>query len=86
MTSCSLLFLEIVERSRGKKQVLILFLSAGALWSIWKSRKKIVTSPVALIYKMLMLSKSWRPLLKPKLIPMADEMMNLISAKAASAI
>jgi len=58
----------------------------SALWSIWKSRKKIVTSPVALIYKMLMLSKSWRPLLKPKLIPMADEMMNLISAKAASAI
>jgi hypothetical protein len=48
--------------------------------------KKIVTSPVALIYKTLMLSKTWRPLLKPKLKPMADEMINRISTNTVSAM
>jgi hypothetical protein len=45
---------------------------------------KIMSSPVALLYKTLMLTKTWRPLLKPKLIPMADEMMNKILANVAS--
>jgi len=85
-TSCLSLFLEIVEKSRGKKQMLIIFLSAGALWSLWKSRnnlvfnEKVMASPVVLIHKMLMLIKSWRPLLKTKMKPTADDMMNLISA------
>jgi hypothetical protein len=48
--------------------------------------KKIVTSPVALIYKTLMLSKTWRPLLKPKLKPMAEEMINRISTNTVSAM
>ena len=72
--------------------MLILFLSAGALWSVWKSRndlvfnKKVMVSPVVLIHKTLMLIKSWRPLLKTKMKPMADDMLNLISANTASAL
>jgi len=48
--------------------------------------KKVLSSPVALVYKTLMLTKTWRPLLKPKLKPMAEEMINLISDNAASAM
>ena len=48
--------------------------------------KKTMTSPVAIIYKILMLVKSWRPLLKPKLKPMVNEMINLVASNAAVAM
>ena len=60
------------------------------MWTIWKPWndvvfiKKVLHSPVAIIYKTLTLVKAWRPLLKPKLKPMAEEMINLVSANAAS--
>jgi hypothetical protein len=67
-----------------------LFICAGALWSIWKARndvvfnKRTVSSPTAQIHKTLMLVKTCSPLLKPKLKPMAEEMVQLLSARAAS--
>jgi len=48
--------------------------------------KKVLSSPVALVYKTLMVSKSWHPLLKPKLKPMAEDMINLLSANAVAAM
>jgi hypothetical protein len=78
-----------VEGCPRKKQQVTLFICAGAMWTIWKTRNdvvfnKVLSSPVAIIYKSLMLVKSWRPLLKPKLKPMADDMINLLSAGASS--
>jgi hypothetical protein len=78
-----------MERCRGQKQGVTLFLCAGALWSIWKAcndvvfNKTTLSSPVALIYKMIVLVKTWSPLLKPKLKPLAEE-IQLVSANAAS--
>ena len=69
-----------------------MFLCVGALWTIWKVRndvvfnKKTMTSPVAIIYKTLMVVKSWRPLLKPKLKPVANEMINLVASNATVAM
>jgi hypothetical protein len=91
-TSCSSFFLAIVERYRGKRPEVTLFICAGALWSIWKARngvvfdKKVLASPMAFVYKTLMLTKTWRPLLKPKLEPLAEDMINLISTRAAMSI
>jgi hypothetical protein len=38
--------------------------------------KKVLSSPMVIIYKTLMLIKTWCPLLKMKLRPTADVMIN----------
>ena len=67
-----------------------MFLCAGALWTIWKAHngvvfnKKLISSPMVLIYKTITLVKTWSPLLKPKLKPLADEMILMVSTSTAS--
>jgi hypothetical protein len=46
--------------------------------------KKLISSPMVFIYKTITLVKTWSPLLKPKLKPLADEMIQMVSARAAS--
>jgi len=81
-----------LTKLRGKKQQVTLFLCAGALWTIWKARndvvfnKKTITSPVTIIYKTLMVVKSWRLLLKPNLKPVANEMINRVASNATVAM
>jgi hypothetical protein len=69
-----------------KKRKVTLVICAGALWTIWKTRndvainKKVLSSHVVIIYKTITLIKTWHPLLKMKLKPTAEEMLDLISA------
>jgi energy-converting hydrogenase Eha subunit C len=44
--------------------------------------KKLLSSLQVIIFKTLLLVKTWRPLLKPKLKLVADEMISLLSANA----
>jgi preprotein translocase subunit Sss1 len=42
--------------------------------------KKVLSSPMAIVYRTVSLIKTWRPLLKMKLKPTVEEMLDLISA------
>jgi hypothetical protein len=46
--------------------------------------KKVLPTPESLIHKMIMLIKAWSPLLKPKVKPIAEEMILAMSAGAES--
>jgi hypothetical protein len=87
-TSCEEFLLEFVDNRRGKIQKVLLFICAGALWTVCKAHndlvfnKKVMTSPMVLVYKTLRLIKTWRPLVKPKLSAMTEEMINLIAANS----
>jgi poly(A) polymerase Pap1 len=41
-----------------------------------------LSSPLVIIYKTLILIKTWRPPLKTKLRPIEDEMINLMASNA----
>jgi hypothetical protein len=78
--------MEFAKDCRGAQHKVTLFICAGALWTICKTRndmainKKIVSSPKVIIFKALMLIKTWHPLLKAKLDPIANEMINLLDS------
>jgi hypothetical protein len=85
---CDSFFREIVDRHRGIKQEVLMFVCAGAMWTLWKARndvvfnKKTVATPAVLVYKTFSLVKTWIPLLKPKLKPLAEEMIQIATSSA----
>jgi hypothetical protein len=87
---CDSFFRDIIERCRGKRREVTLFICAGAMWTIWKARndvvfnKKTLSSPIVLVYRVISLVKTWTPLLKSKLKPLAEEMLQRVSANATS--
>jgi hypothetical protein len=58
-----------------------MFVCVGVLWTLCKAHndvvfnKKTVSTPALLVYKLISLVKTWIPLLKPKLKPLAEEMI-----------
>lgn len=56
----------------SKKRKLVLFICAGALWSLWKIRNahvfdnKMVTSPTLVIHKMVAMLRQWAPMARQK--------------------
>jgi hypothetical protein len=46
--------------------------------------QKTLSSPATLAFRTISLVKTWIPLLKPKLKPMAEEMMQMITANATN--
>jgi hypothetical protein len=88
-TNCADFLFEIVSDGRGINKKINLFICAGALWTKWKTRndvvfnKKVLSSPSTLIFKTLMLVKSRCPLLKTKLSERADEVISMLTARAA---
>jgi hypothetical protein len=66
--SMEALFVEVIDILHGKLRSLTLFICAGALWTLWKTRNydvvfdgKVLASPMAIIHKTILLVKSWKP-------------------------
>jgi hypothetical protein len=89
-TSCDSMFRDVIRRHRGDQMKLMLFICAGAMWTIWKTRndlvfnKKTLPAPATIIYKLVTLLKTWSPLLKPKIAPMAEDVLQQLSLAAAN--
>ena len=79
---------EVVDRYRVVKQEVLMFVCAGAMWMLWKARnnvvfnKKTVSAPTILVYKSISLVKTWISLLKPKLKPLTEEMIQIATTSA----
>jgi hypothetical protein len=84
------MFRDVIRRHRGDQMKLMLFICAGAMWTIWKTRndlvfnKKTLPAPATIIYKLVTLLKTWSPLLKPKIAPMAEDVLQQLSLAAAN--
>jgi len=87
-TSYEEFLLEFVDNRRRKIQKVLLFICAGAMWTIWKTcndlvfNKKVISTPMVVVYKTVMLIKTWRPLMMPKFSAMTDDKINLMSVNA----
>jgi len=80
----------LLLNNKGRVRHLYLFLCAGALWTLWKTRNdlvfnaKIVPAPVVVIHKTIALLTQWKILLKKKDRAKMELMIGEMSASALS--
>ena len=80
----------LLLNNKGRVRHLYLFLCAGALWMLWKTRNdlvfnaKIVPAPVVVIHKTIALLTQWKILLKKKDRAKMELMIEEMSASALS--
>ena len=88
-TNCTDLVEILTHRKVTRFGSLFLFLCAGALWAIWKTRNdwvfedKLLQNPVELIYKTRALLLSWKMLLRQKDWTKLDELLGALMAANA---
>ena len=80
----------LLLNNKGRVRHLYLFLCAGALWTLWKTRNdlvfntKIVPAPVVVIHKTIALLTQWKILLKKKDRAKMELMIGEMSVSALS--
>ena len=80
----------ILLNRKGRVRQLFLFMCAGALWTLWKTRNdlvfnaKLVPTPVVVIHKTIALLSQWKILLKKKEQAKMELMIGEMSASVLS--
>ena len=81
----------ILLNRKGRVRQLFLFMCAGALWTLWKTRNdlvfnaKLVPTPVVVIHKTIALLSQWKILLKKKEQAKMELVIGEMSASVLSA-
>lgn len=80
---------EIIEIAlvgmKGKFRPIYLFIFAGAMWALWKTRNdlvfedKVIASPVMIVHRMMVLLTYWKMLLDEKKKLHVDEVLVVIN-------
>ena len=85
-TTCAELAEILLHRGASRFGALFLFLCAGALWAIWKTRNalvfddKLMKNPAELVYKTKAFLLNWKPLLRQADRAKLDDLLQAMMA------
>lgn len=83
---CADIFERLLKDKAARSRRLLLFICAGAMWAIWKTRNdmvfndKLVASPTVVVHKMMGQLKYWKPMQKRIDAEKTEESINKIMA------